>query len=188
VARDAAHNSSIYYDPSSENWDSKFHKVRVTTERKGIKIHLRQRYYALADKRPDQEKQVPVLKAAFQSPVDDPSIGLRATVTPGADGKTVKVQIKIDAGDLLLREDGDNFAGGVTFLIADMGAAGPVGDPMLNGLPLHLTREQRAAATKDGFPITQDHALNDTIQKLRVIVLDQGSSVAGSLTIPLGGR
>lgn len=188
VARDAAHNISIYYDPSAENWDSKFHKVRVTAERKGIKIHVRQRYYALPDKRPDQEKQVPVLRAAFQSPVDDPSIGLRASVTPGADGKAVKLQIRIDPSDLLLREDGDNFSGGVTFLIADMGAAGPVGDPMLNGLPIHLTREQRAAAMKDGFPITQDHAVNDTIQKLRVIVLDQGSSVAGSLTIPLGGR
>lgn len=188
VARDATHNASIYYDPSAENWDSKFHKVRVTTERKGIKLHVRQRYYALPDKRPDQEKQMPVLRGTFQSLVDDSSIGLRASITAGADGKAVKVQIKIDAADLLLREDGDNFSGGVTFLIADMGSAGPVGDPMLNGLPIHLTREQHAVAMKDGFPIVQDHPVSDKVQKLRVIVLDQGSSVAGSLTIPLGGR
>jgi VWFA-related protein len=188
LASDATHSYSIFYDPSADNWDSKFHKVRVTSERKGMKLHVKQRYYALPDKRPDQAKQTPVLAAAFQAPADDPGIGLRATVSPGADAKSVHVQFRIDAGDLLLHEEGDNFSGGVTFLIADIGAAGPVGDPMLNGFPIHLTRDQRAAAMKDGVPITQDHAITDAVQKLRIIVLDQGSSIAGSLTIPLSGH
>jgi hypothetical protein len=38
---------------------------------------------------------------------------------------------------------------------------------------------------KEGFPLPQDHLINDSIQKLRIIVLDQGSNVAGSLTIPV---
>ncbi len=82
--RDSAHTYSIFYDPSADNWDSKFHKVRVTTERKGLKVLVKQRYFALPDKRPDQARQQPVLAAAFQASSDDPGIGLRATVTPGA--------------------------------------------------------------------------------------------------------
>jgi len=183
--RDAAHSYSLFYDPSADNWDSKFHKVRVTTERKGLKLRVKQRYYALPDKRPDQAKQQPVLAAAFQAPSDDPGIALRATVTPGADAKTVQVQFRVDPSDLFLREEGDAYSGAVTWLIADRGATGPVGDPMLTGLPIHLTREQYTAAMKEGIPISQAHPITDAVQKLRVIVLDQASNIAGSLTIPL---
>jgi VWFA-related protein len=183
LARDAAHSYSIYYDAPPENWDSKWHKIRVTTERKGLKLRVRQRYYAFPDERPDAAKRQPVLAAAFQAPYDDPSIGLRATVTPGADPKAVQVQFRIDPADLFLREEGDAYSGAVIFLIADRGAAGPVGDPMLINYPIHLTRDQM----KEGIPITQAHAITDAIKNLRVIVLDQGSNVAGSLTIPLAG-
>jgi VWFA-related protein len=178
VTRDAAHNYSIYYDPSNDNWDSKFHKVHVALERKGVKLRVKQRYYAFPDRRADAAKQQPVLAAAFQSPFDDPSIGLRAMLSGG------KVQFKVDPSDLLLTEQGGTYTGGITFLIADMGAAGPTGDPMLSNLPLTLTKEQYAAAMKDGIPMEQAHAVNDSIKGLRVIVLDHGLNVAGSLTIP----
>lgn len=177
VAMDTS-SYSIFYNPAADNWDSKFHKVRVTTERKGLKLRVRQRYYAL----PRPEAAQLALRAAFQSLYDDPGIGLRATAA--ADGKSVHLQIRIDPADLMLREEGDGFTGGVTFLIADMGAAGPVGDPVVNALPIKLSREQQAAVMKDGFPLVQDHAITDAIQKLRIIVLDQGSTIAGSLTIP----
>jgi hypothetical protein len=76
----------------------------------------------------------------------------------------------------------------VTWLIADRNATGPVGDPMISAFPIHLTRAQYAAALKEGIPLAQAHAINDSIQKLRIIVLDQGSNVAGSLTIPANGN
>ncbi len=188
VARDGTHSYSVFYNPSADNWDSKFHKVRVTSERKGLKLHVKQRYYALPDKRPDQAKQQPVLAAAFQAPSDDPGVGLRASITPGADAKAVQVQFRVDPADLLLREEGDTFSGAVTWLIADRNATGPVGDPMISAFPIHLTRAQYAAALKEGIPLAQAHAINDSIQKLRIIVLDQGSNVAGSLTIPANGN
>jgi hypothetical protein len=97
----------------------------------------------------------------------------------------VHLEIRVDPADLWLHEEGDNFTGTVTFLVADMGAAGPVGDPMISSAPVKLSREQYTAALKEGFPLPQDHLINDSIQKLRIIVLDQGSNVAGSLTIPV---
>jgi hypothetical protein len=55
---------------------------------------------------------------------------------------------------------------------------------VLTGFPIHLTRDQYAAALKEGIPIAQSHPINEAIQNLRIIVLDQGSNIAGSLTIP----
>ena len=188
VARDAARSYTIYYDLAPENWDSKFHKVRVTSERKGIKFRAKQRYYAYPDRRPEPAQQQAALAAAYQILSDDPGIGLRGTVVAGADpGKSVHLQIRINPADLLLREQGDQFAGGVTLLVADVGPAGPIGEPALSTFGVHLSREQRDAVMKEGLPIAQEHAINDAVQKFRVIVLDQGSNAAGSLTIPISG-
>ena len=186
VAKDATASYSICYDPGADNWDSKFHKVRVTLERKGIKLHAKQRYYALPDTRPEVARQQAALAAVYQRASDDPAIGLRATLVAGA-GKTPQLQIRINPADLLLREEGDHFLGGVTLLVADVGAAGPIGEPALSNFNVNLTREQHDAVMKEGLPIAQDHAIHDSIQKLRIIVLDQGSNTAGSLTIPLSG-
>jgi VWFA-related protein len=183
VAKDATVNYSIYFDPGTDNWDSKFHKVRVSLERKGIKLHSKQRYYALPDRRPEVAKQQAVLAAAYQNPSDDPALGLRAAIVAEA-GKTAQLQIRIDPADLLLHEENGTFTGGVALLISDVGAAGPIGEPALSTMQVHLTHEQRDAAMKDGLPIAQDHAINDSIQKIRIFLLDQGSNTAGSLTIP----
>jgi hypothetical protein len=187
VARDDSFSYTICYEPPPDNWDSKFHKVRVTSERKGMKLRVKQRYYALPDRRPEAAKQQNALAAAFQNPSDDPGIGLRAIAVASTDaGKSVHLQIRVDPADLLLREEGDHLAGGLTLVVADVGAAGPMGQPAISNFNVHLSHEQRDAAMKEGFPIAQDHAFNDSIQKVRFIVLDQGSNTAGSLTIPMG--
>ncbi|HVP00341.1 MAG TPA: VWA domain-containing protein [Bryobacteraceae bacterium] len=184
VTRDATHNYSIAYETPADSWDSKFHKVRVTCERKGLKIRTRQRYYAFPDTRDRNQRNLLVLKAAFQGVGDDRSIGLRAMLAPGADPKAVKVQFRIDPSSLMLTESAGSYTGSVTYLVADMGASGPMGDPMISTLPISLTKDQYASALKEGIPLSQDHALNDAVQGLRIIVLDPNLNVAGSLTIP----
>jgi len=183
VARDAAVSYSIYYDPGADNWDSKFHKVRVTLERKGVKIRAKQRYYAFPDRRPEPAKQQAALVAVYQRASDDPAIGLRAAIVADA-GKT-QLHVRINPRDLLLREEGGVFTGSVALLVSDVGAAGPIGEPAISTFDLHLTREQHDAAMNDGLPIAQDHAVNASAQKVRILVLDQGSNTAGSLTIPV---
>jgi len=184
VARDAAVNYSIYYDPGSDNWDSKFHKVRMTLDRKGIKLRSKQRYYALPDKRPENAKQQTALATVFQRAADDPAIWIHAAIA-AEPGKPAQIQIRINPADLLLHEEGGVFTGGVAVLLADIGASGPIGAPSVAMLNVHLTHEQYDAAMKDGLPAAQEHAIGDSVQKLKILVLDQGSDTAASLTIPV---
>jgi VWFA-related protein len=185
VARDAAVSYSISYDPGSDNWDSKFHKIRLTLGRKGIKLRSKQRYYALPDKRPENVKQQAALATVFQRAADDPAIGIRAAIV-AEPGKPAQIQIRINPADLLLHEEGGVFTGGLAVLFADIGAGGgPVGAPSVSTLNIHLTREQLDAAMKDGIPAAQEHAIGDAVQKIKILVLDQGSDTAASLTIPV---
>jgi VWFA-related protein len=184
LGKDAANSYTIAYDPGADNWDNKFHKVRLTSERKGVKVQARTRYYAYPDTRPEAARQQASLVAAYQNPVDNPEIGLRMAITD-AGAKGLHLAIRINAADLAFQEKGGYSDGAAVLLISDIGAAGPIGDPSLATFSFHLTKEQYAAAVKDGVPIAPDHQVKDGTQKLRIILLDQTTNWAGSLTAPI---
>ena len=185
VTRNAVSGYQIAYEPPPDNWDSKFHKIRVNCERKGVRVEARQRYYAYPDSRPVAGKQQAALVNAFHSAVDDPDIGVRVTVTPTAGNpKSLHLDIRINASDLLVRQQLDHFEGALTLVTADLGAAGPIGEPTMSNLGLNWTPEQRETVMKEGVPITFDHAVNDSVQKIRLMVLDQATNAVGSLTFP----
>ena len=185
VAKDAANSYSIAFEPAADSWDSKFHRIKLTSERK-LKIASRQRYYALPDQRPPAARQQAALVAAYQNPNDLADIGLRATITPASGTpKAVHLQVQINAADLLLLEQVGHFVDGLTFLISDIGSSGPIGEPTLSNSLLNLTREQRDAVLKTGLPVPLDHPLKDGTQRVRIIVLDQSTNAVGSLTMPV---
>jgi len=185
VDRDAANSYSIIYALPPEAFDSKFHKIRVTVNRKGVKLHVWQRYFAFPDKTPETTKQHALLAGAFQSTVDDPAIGLRASIAAGAAGKPARLQIRVDPADLMLHENGGHFEDTLSILVSDVGAGGPIGEPALTSSNVNLSREERESAAKNGIPISMEHPLGDLVQKVRVIVLDQASAVVGSVTVPV---
>jgi VWFA-related protein len=180
LAKGAANSYTIAYDPGTENWDNKFHRIKIATERKGVKLQSRTRYYALPDQRPQADKQRAALLTAFQSPFDNPEIGLR--VAPSEGGK--KVMVHVGVADLVMKEQNGAYDGAVTMLISDIGGSGPLGDPALFNFNLHRTKEQHEKDLKEGAPLGLEHALKDGTQKIRVIVQDQATNQTGSLTFP----
>ena len=183
VNTDIADAYEIAYVPTADNWDNKFHVIHITCERKGVRLITRDRYYALPDTRPALDQQRAALVAAFQSPIDASDIGLRVKIAPAASG--VHMDIRIDPSDLLLREEGGKFTGGLTFLISNRGASGPLGEPTVSTFNLDLTKEQHDTVMKEGIPLSQDHPLADGVQQVRLIVLDQNTYAVGSLTFPV---
>jgi len=140
VAGDEANSFEIAYDPSADNWDNKFHRIHVTCERSGVKLQVRERYYALADTRPAPERMKAALLGAFQSSSDVAEIGLRTKISQAEGNKTgVHMEVRINSSDILLHEQGGKFSGAVYLLVADLGASGPLGEPTVSSLNLELT-------------------------------------------------
>lgn len=185
VARDNSGTYEIAYDPSPENWDNKFHKIRIDCARKGVKLQVKQRYYALPDSRPAADRQKAILVAAYQSPSDSADIGLRVKTAPAADNKGLHLEIRIHTADLMLNQKLDKFEGALTFLLSDRGASGPLGDPNVQTFNLDLTKEQRDMVAKEGIPISQDHPITGAVEHIRLIVQDQNTNEIGSLTFPV---
>jgi len=176
---------TIAYAPAAENWDSKVHRIRVTCERKGIKLQARQHYYALPDQRPADARQQALMVAAYQSASDVSDIGLRAAAAPSGAANTIRIEVRVDPADLLLQQDAGQYSGRVTLLLSARAASGPQGEPTLSDVDVHLTREQHDAALKDGVVISKDYAIDSATQKIRIIVSDRRSDSIGSLTLPV---
>jgi len=186
VATNAGDAYEIAYAPSTDNWDNKFHVIRVTCERPGIRLQLRDRYYALPDSRPPAERMKAVLVAAYQSPTDLAEIGLRTKIAlMQGDTKGVHLDIRIDPSDLLWREQGGKFSGAMYFLISDRSSSAPLGEPTVLDLKPDLTAEQYNLVLKEGLPLSQDHPTSEAVREIRIILLDQNTTAVGSLTFPV---
>jgi hypothetical protein len=192
MASDAKSAYEVTYQPAPENWDQKFHKIKVTCARKGLKIQAKTHYFAV----PVAEQKAPgaavakdedsALIAALESPVDIPGIGLNVAVSPAAGGKkALHFQIRIDATDLQLREQAGAFDDQIAVMFADYTANGLKGVPLPSDFSLHLTPEQRAKVMKDGLSFGVDHAVDNTIREVRFVVFDHASNAYGSLSIPV---
>ena len=183
VAQSAAGSYTLFYEPGADNWNNKWHRIHIATERQGVKLQFRQRYYAVADTRTPVERIKGVLMDAFQSPTDFAEIGLRVKIAPLEGKPGVHLQIRIDPTDLVLRENGGKYSGSLYCLISDRNATAPLGEPSVLDLKPELTAEQYKAVQKDGIPLEQDHPTTASI--LRVIILDQNTNQAGAVTFPI---
>ena len=186
LAQSGAGGYSISYDPGADNWNKKWHRIHITCERKGVKLQVRERYYAVPDSRSAVERMKAVLMQAYQSPSDFGEVGVRTKISSlGAGTPGVHLDIRIDPSDLMLHEQGGKYTGALYCLISDRSGAAPLGEPAVLNLAPELTAEEYKTAMKEGLPFAQDHPTSDAVRQVRVIVLDQNTNAVGSVTFPV---
>jgi VWFA-related protein len=181
---DARLNYTIGFAP--DEWDGKYHKLRVVCTRKGSKVLAKDGYFAypIQPSTADQEKAA--LDAAAWSPFDAGEIGVRAVISPSSKvPQAVHLQVRIEAGDLRIQRQDDRFAGSVSVTYVTYDADGKQNPSAPIAYPFKMTAEQHQGALKDGIRLSPDRPMTDAIRKVRVIVFDRNSSAVGSLTIPV---
>jgi VWFA-related protein len=184
ASKDVRTSYQIAYEPAESNWDGKFHKLRVTTKRKGVKLQSKGGYYAWAAKPADEQDAV---GEVVGSPADSAEIGLHVTATRSAsDPQTVHLKAAIEPRDVAMLQEGDRYTTVLAVAVAaynDQGQA-QVGKPV--PLDLKLTAAQREQALKQGMAYEMDARLGAPVRKVRLLVLDSRLGTAGSVTVPVG--
>ena len=172
-----------YYVPLN-NWNGKFHKIKVKCARKAARIQAQSGYYAWPGP-PDAEANQ-AIKTAVSTTFDAAEIGLHGSLTmdPSGGGKA-RFEARIDAGDIVLASEGDQFSGQLRVaMIGYLGGNLMQRSPVVS-LDLQYTAAQREQVLKDGIAFTRDLVLDKDMTKIRLIVCDGGSNAIGSLTIPI---
>ena len=173
----------IQYEPPSDNWDGKLHRIKLNSTRKGIRLQSQQGYYAYPAP-PGEDPMRTAFDAAAANPFDVSGIGLRATVTLKPDApRTVHFEIRIDPAGLQFVPQGDR----QNCRLA-IGFAGVMDERMKPAAPVEvnvgLSKQQFELATTSGLPFVHDEAVADGVRKIRIVLLDLGSGETGTLTVP----
>jgi VWFA-related protein len=184
---DGRANYRIMYALAADGWDGKLHKIRVTCARKGVNLQVKQSFYA--DAPAEGERDRAALQSAVSSPFDNPDVGLRVSVSPGNAAQSLRFRILVDPADVLAIHSGDRYSVEMDIAFVQFTAQGPKSVSKPVSAKVSLTQEQYDAALKNGIPLDDEElAVGADVRKVRAIVYDRGSDLAGSLTVPTGGQ
>ena len=182
--KDVQSSYLLAYYPAAQNWDNKFHKLRITCKRKGVHLQTKTGYYAWAD--PPGARAQQAFNTASAMNFDAAEIGLRATISRvAADSNLARVELNIDARDLALVPDGSEYSGELRLSVVHYLDAGGAQRSPITPFALHYTEDQRDKALQDGIELTQDISIAPGEKLLRVIVFDRGSNAVGSVSLPI---
>ncbi|MDE3194745.1 MAG: VWA domain-containing protein, partial [Acidobacteriota bacterium] len=161
---DARTSYEIGYFAPVDNWNGKFHKLRVVCKRKGVKLQTKTGYYAWPENPQDIARQS--IQTAIAQRLDAAEIGIRATLN----GSHLKANI--DPHDIALLPVSGNFQGHVDVALVGKGPS--------SARPIDLSMK----AADQPIVYEADLPAGDA-PYVRLIVFDEISENVGSLTIPL---
>jgi VWFA-related protein len=184
AASDAARvNYRMVFSP--DRLDGKYHKIRVSSTRKDIKIQTAQNYYAIAA--PDVEaRDSAFVEAVGRSPLDFPEIGVAATMAKidGSPGN-FRFAIHVDGPDVLFFKAGTRYHARLAVGLAEYVPDGVNAIPDSEPVDLDLSEEDYAKALSSGIEIARQERLDENIRQVRLVVLDRNSMLAGTVTMPI---
>ena len=178
----------IGYYRTPQNLDSKYHKLRVTSTRKDIRIQTKTGYYAWPE--PPGARAQQAIEAAASTTFDAAEIGLRATLGLNAKndaraGRIAHVEARIEAHDIALVRDGDRYTAQLRLALVDYGANRQPAMSTISNLDVTYSADQRDQVLKDGIPCARDVKMAENAKALRLIVFDRGSNTIGSVSMPV---
>jgi hypothetical protein len=174
------------YYAEPRNWDGKFHKLRITCTRKGVRIQARSGYYALQE--PAGARAQRAIEAAATTGFDAAEIGIRGAAPPDPqDSRHVHLAGRVDANDVVFAQAGDRYSGQLRIALVQYQSDGRIANSTLTPIDLRFSAAERDRSYREGIPFAQDLTLEKDVNKLRLIVFDRGSNTIGSLTIPEAG-
>jgi hypothetical protein len=174
------------YAPPPEDWDRKYHKLRITCTRKGVRVQAKSGYYAWPEARSSRMKDA--MRAIAATPFDAAEIGLRGEIEHTAGG-ALRIRLRLDAGDIVTVPGDDRHNARLDLAILTYGQgslqSGPTTLSPINPIDLHWTDADLTKALSEGIVFAQDLHLDAATTALRVVVRDDNGGTTGSLTLPV---
>jgi len=174
----------IGYYPPVQHWDGKFHKLRVSCSRKGVRIQAKSGYYAHPE--PPGAEARRAIDAVASTPFDAAEIGLRAKLSPDPHSAgTAHLAVRIDANDVVIAREEHQYTAHLRLAVIGYQSDGRKEASAIIPLDLHYSDQQRSQALQQGVPFANDLKIEENLKAFRCVVFDSGSNAVGSVTIPV---
>ncbi|HVV44546.1 MAG TPA: VWA domain-containing protein [Bryobacteraceae bacterium] len=158
-----------------------FVPIEVRVKRAGVSVRHREGFYAQPVPAPATSQDL------LERAVDAITIPLTAKVTRTAGNHgTLRLRLNVDANALTLRQDGNLWRTRPAFFTRFASdVEDQVGDVPLDSPELTLTQAQHDRALREGINLRFTVKAKEGAVTLRVLVRDESSGAAGTVTIPL---
>jgi VWFA-related protein len=167
---------------SDKREDGKLHDIKVKVDRKDVDLHYRSGYYSTASTLSEKQRKA-IVGELLSSEVNSSQIGLVVTADPEpATPGTYKVTISVDSRHLNLTQKGDRRIGQLSLVMRLESSKSK--NPLAGAIPLSFSDEQFQNVLKHGFVIHQTVQTNTT-DRLRIVVQDQATGLAGAVWVQL---
>ncbi len=172
--------------------DGTFHKLELRTDRAGLSLSYRKGYVAekvSGSSRPKRSDTKPTEAAETEllNPVDATAIGISgaADVTPGEPHATLHLKLSLDPRGLTLRPQNNGPGFKVTRMFAEMDARGTVLVEGQDTKEIVVPTTSLDASNIEMIRWEQAMPLMPGAATVRVIVRDEATGHAGTLTVPI---
>jgi VWFA-related protein len=169
-----------FYLPPRQKPLEEYREVQARSKRRDVRLLTQTGYNFDPDDAAAEVRQRMLMDRAVKALRDSIDIPVRVTLT----------SVTVDANALLLREDGGQFTGTLLVQFVSYGAAESrketVADPVR--IELKYSRADLDRILREGLALPVRMARDRDARRLRVIVCDLGSEMAGSATIEIPRR
>lgn len=184
---DAAVTYTLGYYTSEENWDNRYHKLKVKVKRSGTEVRTKKGYFAQSQQAITDRDLTLRIRDAVWSPLDASEVGLSATIVPSPQVPSAsRVLLKVSSSDISFVQDQGLFKANVDVLFATVNKRGGIRPPdQRSTLNLQLKPDTYARVTEEGLSAGRDVSVTPETESIKVIVLDRSTGQIGSVTIPV---
>ncbi|MGH9788204.1 MAG: VWA domain-containing protein [Candidatus Acidiferrales bacterium] len=195
VADGASYYSLAYY-PEDKKWDGKFRRIEVKLNRAGLQVRYRRGYYATDTVAPEraeksekksEKDELQEMKSILSDPLPATAITFVARVQlPAPADKELMAEFRVDATTLRFDPAPDGRRFKADFLVAAVSPDGRIVTSASRTVEAALNPQQHAAIQQSGLPFKLPLALvPGRYQRLRLVVRDHLSGLAGAVDVPL---
>jgi VWFA-related protein len=187
AAADGQQYYLLGFYPDVGKWDGKFHYLKVTVLRPGVKVRARKGYFAADEAQLDESGKMLRLQLAESSPlnVSEVALELKAYKHIQNDTTTVHTQLELNPSQLVFRPVGSGWLGTVVLVFLQRGETVQPLSELRRTIEIRLSNAQYEKALKHSLRFSTPLKLAPAAEDLRILIQDASSGSVGSLTIPI---
>src|SRR5436190_3494522 len=183
-----SHYYTIAFVPQRQNWDSRYHHIKIQLARSGLDTEYRKGYFANKQtNRPTDQARADLISALQPATPQSTMLALKAKVSlPDSDHPKVRIDCVVDGSALAFTPiDGNRETAHLQFETVAWSPDLKVKANASHIVELSLPQEKYQQVMHNGLAAHQELQLAPGIYNIRVGVLDDGNKKIGTLDIPL---
>jgi len=174
------------YYPTHDQWDGRFHEIKVEVARPGTRVRFRQGYFANPEMTFDPASAQGELSGAAQAPLPASAIELGSRFEKDPTGKDYcLMRLRVGPQDISLQKKGDGYTGVVDLLIELADEHGATLWADTQRASLNLKPETYARIQRDGLQFRIQVPVRPGAAEIRMAVQDGATGKYGTLHVPL---